>query len=230
MTACSSSISARWRNGLGYVDTEARLGVERFMHEYYRYVLSLREVNDIILQFLEESLSRGKPRTEPINERFRINNSHIEATHREVFACHPSALLEMFVILANRRDVAGVRAATIRLIRDHVHLIDEGFRANPENNRLFLALLKAPYTLVTQLTRMRRYGILSRYIPEFGDVVGQMQHDLFHIYTVDAHTMMVIRQLRIFRYRAQAENFPLAPSLRKNHSQDRTALHRRAVP
>ena len=195
---------------LGYVDTEARLGVERFMHEYYRYVLSLREVNDIILQFLEESLSRGKPRTEPINERFRINNSHIEATHREVFACHPSALLEMFVILANRRDVAGVRAATIRLIRDHVHLIDEGFRANPENNRLFLALLKAPYTLVTQLTRMRRYGILSRYIPEFGDVVGQMQHDLFHIYTVDAHTMMVIRQLRIFRYRAQAENFPLA--------------------
>ena len=195
---------------LGYVDTEAKLGVERFMHQYYTYVLSLREVNDIVLQSLEESLARGKPRIEPINERFRINDNHIEATSADVFAHTPSALLEMFVILANRRDIAGVRAGTIRLIRDHVHLIDERFRADARNNRLFMALLKAPYTLVTQLTRMRRYGILSRYIPEFGKVVGQMQHDLFHIYTVDAHTMMVIRQMRLFRYRAQAETYPLA--------------------
>ena len=195
---------------LGYVDTAAKLGVERFMHQYYRYVLTLREVNDIVLQFLEESLARGKPRVESVNERFRIRDSHIEATAPDVFARHPSALLEMFVILANRRDIDGVRAGTIRLIRDHVHLVDDKFRADPGNNRLFIALLKAPYTLVTQLTRMRRYGILSRYIPEFGEVVGQMQHDLFHIYTVDAHTMMVIRQMRLFRYRARAETFPLA--------------------
>ncbi len=195
---------------LGYVDTQARPGVERFMHQYYRYVLSLREVNDIVLQFLEEALARGKPRLESINERFRINDSHIEATRADVFAARPSALLEMFVILANRRDIAGVRAGTIRLIRDHVHRIDQAFRDDPENQRLFIALLKAPYTLVTQLTRMRRYGILSRYIPEFGDVVGQMQHDLFHIYTVDAHTMMVIRQMRLFRYRSRAAAFPLA--------------------
>ena len=195
---------------LGYVDTAARLGVERFMHQYYTYVLSLREVNDIVLQYLDESLARGKPRIESINERFCINDNHIEATSPDVFARTPSALLEMFVILANRRDIAGVRAGTIRLIHDHVHLIGERFRADAENHRLFMALLKAPYTLVTQLTRMRRYGILSRYIPEFGEIVGQMQHDLFHIYTVDAHTMMVIRQMRLFRYRAQAETYPLA--------------------
>ncbi len=195
---------------LGYVDTAAKLGVERFMHQYYRYVLSLREVNDIVLQSLEESFARRRPRIEAVNERFRIRDSHIEATNSDLFARHPSALLELFVILANRRDIAGVRAGTIRLIRDHLHLIDEAFRTNPENNRLFIALLKAPHTLVTQLTRMRRYGILARYIPEFGEVVGQMQHDLFHIYTVDAHTMMVIRQMRLFRYRAQAETYPLA--------------------
>ena len=195
---------------LGYVDTAARLGVERFMHQYYRYVLSLREVNDIVLQFLEESLSRGRPRIEAVNDRFRIRDSHIEATGDDVFRQYPSALLEMFVILANRRDIDGVRAGTIRLIRENVHRIDDAFRADPENSRLFIALLKAPYTLVTQLTRMRRYGILSRYIPEFGRVVGQMQHDLFHIYTVDAHTMTVIRQMRLFRYRSRAETFPLA--------------------
>ena len=195
---------------LGYVDTAAKLGVERFMHQYYRYVLALREVNDVVLQFLEESLSRGKPHVESVNERFRIRDSHIEAAAPDAFARNPSALLEMFVILANRRDIDGVRAGTIRLIRDHVHLIDDGFRDDRANNRLFMDLLKAPYTLVTQLTRMRRYGILSRYIPEFGEVVGQMQHDLFHIHTVDAHTMMVIRQLRLFRYRAQVETYPLA--------------------
>ena len=195
---------------LGYADTTARLGVERFMHEYYRWVLYLREVNDIVLQSLDESFAPAQPKRERINERFQINAEAIEAVHDRVFAETPSALLEMFVILANRRDIDGVRAATIRLIREHLHLIDDGFRNDPHNSRLFLDLLKAPHSLTTQLTRMRRYGILGRYIPEFGQVVGQMQHDLFHIYTVDAHTMMVIRNMRLFRYRAQAERFPLA--------------------
>ena len=195
---------------LGYADTTARLGVERFMQEYYRWVLALREVNDILLQFLDESFASAKPALERINERFQINGQSIEAAHELVFAETPSALLEMFVILANRRDISGVRAGTIRLIRQHLHLIDDQFRQDPRNNQRFLELLKAPYTLVTQLTRMRRYGILGRYLPEFGQVIGRMQHDLFHIYTVDAHTMMVIRNMRMFRYRARAEQFPVA--------------------
>ncbi len=195
---------------LGYADTTARLGVERFMHEYYRWVLYLREVNDITLQFLAESFASRKPSLERINEHFQVNDQAIEAVHDRVFSEHPGALLEMFVILANRRDIAGVRAGTIRLIRQHLEVIDDSFRNDPANGRRFLELLKAPYTLVTQLTRMRRYGILERYIPEFGEVVGQMQHDLFHIYTVDAHTMIVIRNMRMFRYRAQAERFPVA--------------------
>ena len=98
----------------------------------------------------------------------------------------------------------------IRALRDAVHLIDEEFRQNPENCRLFLRILKAPYTVVTQLTRMRRYGVLGRYLPAFGDIVGQMQHDLFHIYTVDAHTMMVIRNMRRFRYEHALDTFPIA--------------------
>ena len=195
---------------LGYADTAARLGVERFMQEYYRRVLALREVNDIVLQSLEESFSSARPSLERINERFQINNQSIEAVHEQVFADTPNALLEMFVILAHRRDISGVRAGTIRLMRHNLGLIDEAFRQDPANNQRFLELLKAPHTLVTQLTRMRRYGILGRYIPEFGQVVGRMQHDLFHIYTVDAHTMMVIRNMRLFRYRARAEQFPVA--------------------
>ena len=203
---------------LGFADTGARLGVERFMHHYYRHVLALREVNDILLQHFDESILRAneKPKLEPINERFRIRNNYIETCGDDVFHDHPSALLEIFVIMANRVDIAGVRARTIRLIRDSLHLIDDGYRHDPENTKLFIDLLKAPHTLVSQLTRMRRYGVLGRYIPEYGEVVGQMQHDLFHIYTVDAHTMMVIRFMRRFHYRSMQEHFPVACHCIKN--------------
>lgn len=197
---------------LGFADTSARLGVERFMHLYYQHVLELREVDDILLQHFDETILRSKerPRVEPINDEFQIRNDYIEATHPDVFASNPSALLELFVIMANRRDISGVRADTIRLIRDNLDRIDAQFRKDPTNTKLFLDLLKAPYTLVSQLTRMRRYGILPRYLPEFGAVVGQMQHDLFHIYTVDAHTMMVIRHMRRFHYRSSEARFPVA--------------------
>ena len=196
----------------GYRDSSSQLAVEQFMRDYYRHVLALREVNDILLQHFEEALSRrGRRRKiEPVNARFQIHNHYMETTSPRVFRETPDALLELFVIMANRRDVAGVRAATIRLIRDSLELIDERFRRSPKATAHFIDLLRAPYTVVSQLTRMRRYGILGRYIPEFGRIIGQMQHDLFHIYTVDAHTMMVIRNMRRLRYRSSQERFPLA--------------------
>lgn len=202
----------------GYRDSDAQLGVEQFMHDYYRHVLALREVNDILLQHFDEAILRAKerPKIEPINERFQVNNNYIETTSPQVFRDQPSALLEIFVIMANRRDIAGVRAATIRLIRNDLELIDHEFRHDPTVTRLFIDLLRAPYTLVSQLTRMRRYGVLGRYIPEYGRIIGQMQHDLFHIYTVDQHTMMVIRNMRRFHYRSSAERFPVASHAVKN--------------
>jgi [protein-PII] uridylyltransferase len=182
------------------------------MHDYYRHVLSLREVNDILLQHFDEAILRAhyEPEIEPINERFQIRDNYIETRDAGVFRACPPALMELFVIMANRRDISGVRAATIRQVRDHLDLIDETFRNDPNVTRQFIELLRAPYTLVSQLTRMRRYGVLGRYIPEFGRVIGQLQHDLFHIYTVDAHTMMVIRNMRRLHYRSSQEKFPVA--------------------
>jgi [protein-PII] uridylyltransferase len=203
---------------LGYVDTTARLGVERYMQQYYRHVLTLREVNDILLQYFDEAIVQRKSRDEitPVNERFQLRDGYIEACRPDVFERRPSALMEIFVLLAHRRGAAGVRTGTIRLIRDALHLIDDDFRNDPDNNALFMDLLRAPHTLVSQLTRMRRYGVLQRYIPEFGRVIGQMQHDLFHIYTVDAHTMQVIRNMRLFRYRSAEKDFPVAAHCVRN--------------
>jgi [protein-PII] uridylyltransferase len=202
---------------LGFMDTESKSGVELFMQHYYRHVMALSEVNDIILQFFQEDIvAKKKPTIEPLNERFRLVNRRIDAIDPDIFVKQPSTMLEMFLLMAQREENLRVRVTSIRALRQAVHLIDDEFRHDPENCRLFLRILKAPYTVVTQLTRMRRYGVLGRYLPAFGNIVGQMQHDLFHIYTVDAHTMMVIRNMRRFRYESALEEFPIAHRCVKN--------------
>ena len=129
-------------------------------------------------------------------------------THPEVFARYPSALLELFVLLQQHPEVRGVRAETIRLIGTHVGLIDEEFRQNPRHHRLFIEILCAPVGVTHELRRMNLYGVLGRYIPSFGRVVGRMQYDLFHAYTVDAHTLFVVSNLRRFAMPKFNHEFP----------------------
>ena len=187
----------------GFHDDPNKLSVENFMQEYYRTAQNVSDFNEILLQHIEESVLRQidhQPiEIETLNERFRLRNNFIEVSRSTLFQEEPRTLLEIFVILGNRPDIQGVRATTIRLIRRHSHLIDEALRNDPQVTALFMELLRSPHFLVTQLQRMQRYGILGRYLPEFGRVIGQMQHDLFHIYTVDAHTLLLIRNLRRFK-------------------------------
>jgi [protein-PII] uridylyltransferase len=201
----------------GYQDTDKGLAIEQFMHWYYRIVIALRELNEVLLQFLDEAiLNKGASHTVvPINERFQLRDNFIEVTQTKVFAEEPSALLEIFVLMGQQPDIQGPRASTIRLIRENRYRIDDDFRNNPKNRALFMELLRIPYGLVTQLRRMKRYGVLGRYLPEFGAVTGQMQHDLFHIYTVDAHTLLVIKNMRVFRRPEAAQLFPVAAHIMK---------------
>lgn len=199
----------------GYKDNHEGLAVEQFMHKYYRTALALRELNDVVLQFLSEViLEKGAAKeVVSINERFQLRDNFIEATHIDVFEENPSALLEIFVLMAQNPQIQGVRASTIRWIRESRHLIDDNFRNNPKNTQLFIKLLQHPAGLVEQLKRMSRYGILGLYLPEFGQVMGQMQHDLFHIYTVDAHTLKVVQNLCNFLLPSAKEDFPVAANI-----------------
>lgn len=201
----------------GYRDNSENLAVEQFMHRYYRLVMSLRELNDVLLQFLHEViLQRGKNKNvTALNERFQLRDHYIEAAHIYVFEENPSALLEIFVLMAKHPEIEGVRASTIRLLRESRHLIDHDYRRNPRNTGLFLELFSHPSGLVEQLKRMSRYGILGLYLPEFGQVTGQMQHDLFHIYTVDAHTLKVMQNMCDFLKPSAKEDFPIAAHVMK---------------
>lgn len=200
---------------LGFEDGDGKLAVESFMQKYYRVVMGVAELSDLINQHFEEVILRAGELgpAQPLNSRFQLRDGYLEVTHAKVFRRTPFAILEVFVLMAQHPEIKGVRADTIRLLRDSRHLIDDDFRRDIRNTSLFIELFKSTQGIHRNLRRMNRYGILGRYLPEFGHIVGQMQHDLFHIYTVDAHTLNLIKHLRKLKRPEQAEKFPLASKL-----------------
>lgn len=201
----------------GFIDSEEDLAVEKFMQLYYRWALALSELNELVVQLYDEAILRAcDPETQqPLNQRFFARNNYIDTCNDKVFRNQPSAILEIFVLLANNPQLVGPRASAIRLLRESRHLIDDEFRQDPRNQQLFIQLLRSPHKVATQLQRMTRYGILGNYLPEFGRVIGMMQHDLFHIYTVDAHTIQVVKNMRLFAHEDFADKFPIAASIIK---------------
>jgi len=195
----------------GYKDTPQRLAVEQFMQRYYQTASIVREITDVLTQLLGEELGRSEDlKITPINERFQLRGNYIEITTKNVFAKNPSALLEIFVILSRDKSILGIHGETIRSLREHGQLIDKEFREKDENRKLFIDLLLSPNHLLVPLQLMSRYAILGRYLPEFGEITGLTQHDLFHIYPVDIHTMAVVRNIREFGLPKARTKFPVS--------------------
>lgn len=192
----------------GWTDDTENRSIEEFMQNYYRTVMNMQRLNEIILQKFQETLQEQTRTTTiaPINDHYQIRNGYLEVRTENVFEEHPEALLEIFQVYARSAEIKGVRANTIRLIRRNLHRIDDNFRDSPEARRLFTQIFRDPKKLTRKLRRMNRYGVMAAYLPEFSNIVGRMQYDLFHIYTVDEHTTRVIRNLRRFalpKYRSE---------------------------
>lgn len=184
---------------LGYEDAANTLAVEKLMQRYYRTVMDLSRLNEMLLQLFEEAILLD-PLAEPvpINARFQVKNDFLQTTDDTVFSTEPSAMLELFVLLQQHQEIRGVSAYTVALIRQNLHLINEEFRQDSQNHELFLTILRAPAGVTHGLRRMNLYGVLGQYVPSFGRIVGRMQYDLFHAYTVDQHTLFVVSNLRRF--------------------------------
>ncbi len=194
---------------LGYEDATYTLAVEQLMQRYYRTVMDLSRLNEMLLQLFEEAILMD-PTAEPVrlNDRFQVKNGYLQTADDNVFQREPSALLELFLILQENPDIRGVSAWTVGLIKRNLTLIDEEFRQNPRNHRLFLRILRANEGVTHQLRRMNLYGVLGLYIPAFGRIVGRMQYDLFHAYTVDEHTLFVVSNLRRFALPRFDDEYP----------------------
>jgi [protein-PII] uridylyltransferase len=193
----------------GYEDATYMLAVEQLMQRYYRTVMDLSRLNEMLLQLFQEAiLMNPDVKPEPINRRFQIKNGFLQITDDSVFETRPSALLELFLLLQQNPEIKGVSSMTITAIKQNLQLIDDEFRQDPRNHQLFLQILRAPKGVTHELRRMNRYGVLGRYIPAFGRIVGRMQYDLFHVYTVDAHTLFVVSNIRRFVLSRFDHEFP----------------------
>jgi len=199
----------------GFRDKEHNLAVEQFMQIYYRNIMRLSRLNEMLLQHFEEAILLKDQLERPagINARFQSRNGFLEVTRKDIFRRYPIALLEIFLLLQQNPTLKGVRASTIRLIRDNRHLINDNFRNDLRARSLFMEIMRQPQGITHELRRMNNYGILARYIPGFRNIVGRMQYDLFHVYTVDAHTLMVTRNLRRFAVAEHAHEYPLCSEI-----------------
>jgi [protein-PII] uridylyltransferase len=198
----------------GDQDTPEHRASEAMMQRYYRAAKTVTQLNAILLQNLEARLipaEEAEPRW--LNERFRVRGELLEVADERVFERAPSAILESFLLLMQHQGLRGMTAPTLRALWRARGKVDASFRRNPVARLLFLQILQQPRGIVHEFRRMNQYGILGRYLPEFGRIVGQMQHDLFHVYTVDQHILMVLRNLRRFTMPELAHEFPLCTEL-----------------
>jgi [protein-PII] uridylyltransferase len=199
----------------GFSDHGPTLAVEQFMQQYYRAVIELNRLNEMLLQLFQEAIllhdQIGPP--QPISKRFQSRSGYLEVTHPKVFEHRPFALLEVFHVLQQQPELKGIRASTIRLIRENRHRIDDDFREDVRTRSLFMEIVRYPQGLTHALRRMNRYGVLAAYIPAFANIVGRMQYDLFHVYTVDEHTLRLLRNLRRFTIPEHNSEFPLCSSI-----------------
>lgn len=199
---------------MGYAATAHRRASEQLMQRYYRTAKSITQLNTILLQNIAAAISpESNIAAEVINARFLKVRELLEARDEKLFEREPSAILEGFLILQQRSDLKGMSAPTLRALWRSRAFINAGFRRDPVNQKCFLGILQQSRGLVHELRRMNQYGILGRYIPAFRKIVGQMQHDLFHVYTVDQHILMVVRNLRRFTMMEFSHEYPLCSRL-----------------
>jgi [protein-PII] uridylyltransferase len=198
----------------GLRDRAHLLASEQLMQRYYRAAKAVSQLNTILLQNLTALIEPPHDRElHPINERFGTRGELLEATSPDLYERAPAALLETFVLLQQHHEVKGISAGTLRALWRGRRLIDAAFRRKPEHRELFMSILRSPSRVYRQLLLMNRYGVLGRYLPAFGRIVGQMQHDLYHVYTVDEHILKVVRNLRRFAVPELAHEFPLCSRL-----------------
>ena len=204
-------------NAFGYEATGSKRASEQLMQRYYINARWIIQLNTILLQNIAANLFPGAAfEAREINERFHAERDLLAANDEQVFEQDPGALLECFYLLQKHSELQGMTAQTLRALWRARNRMDAAFRRDPANKKQFLKILQAPRGLVHELRRMNQWGILGRYIPAFKRIIGQMQHDLFHVYTVDQHILQVVRNVRRFTMLEFAHEYPLCSRLIAN--------------
>jgi [protein-PII] uridylyltransferase len=198
---------------LALADTPTRMKSELLMQRYYRAAKLVRQANVIMLQNLHAVLLPIPIEPQPLGDDFYAIDELLHIRDEALFERRPSMMLDAFLMMQRNPQLKGMSARTLRALWRNRHRVDERFRRDPGNRARFVQIFREPRGVTHELRRMNLYGILGAYVPAFGRIVGQMQHDLFHVYTVDEHILMVIRNLRRFNEAQHAHEYPLCSRL-----------------
>jgi len=200
----------------GQVELDARRASEFLMQRYYLAARAVTQLNAILLQNMEAQLFPQPYQPIRINERFNEVNNLLDIAEEDTFVKTPSAMLEVFLLLAQHPELKNMTARSLRALWHARSGIDADFRQDPLNRDLFLKIIQAQHGVTHALRKMNQMGILGRYLPNFRPIICQMQHDLFHQYTVDQHILMVVGNLRGFTLPDHAHEFPFCSRLMAN--------------
>ncbi|HXE37946.1 MAG TPA: [protein-PII] uridylyltransferase [Azonexus sp.] len=195
---------------LGFASTEARRASEQLMQEYYRNAKAVTLLNTILLQNMGAALAPEDEQVpQVLDDHFQSVGNLLDIRDEDLFQHDPAAILDSFLVMQESHELHGMTARTLRALWRARELITPEFRAAPENRTAFIRLFQSERGVVHEFRRMNQLDILGAYLPNFGRIVGQMQHDLFHVYTVDQHILQVLRNLRRFTMSEFAHEYPL---------------------
>ncbi len=186
---------------------------EALMKRYYWAAKAVSQLNQILLLNIDERLNPDANPPEPINERFLNKAGMIEVASDDLYLKNPHAILETFLIYQTTVGVKGLSARTLRALYNARTVMDAKFRNDPVNHTTFKAMLLQPEGITHAMRLMNETSVLGRYLWAFRRIVGQMQHDLFHVYTVDQHILMVLRNVRRFFMAEHAHEYPFCSQL-----------------
>ncbi|MBF0189256.1 MAG: [protein-PII] uridylyltransferase [Magnetococcales bacterium] len=197
----------------GYRDRAGGMrGVELFMRRYYQVAKQVSQLSGIFLQkYMEEARTIQPNSHRQLEHGFRLVGEKITLTDQDAFSKNPILIMHLFALA--QRHLKGIHPDTMRQVHLNLNRINRQFRHNPEVNEIFLRMLDGKRAVAWVLNRMNTSGVLGRFIPEFGRITGQSQHDLFHVYTVDEHSIRAVEALRQIKNGKFTEELPISTRL-----------------
>lgn len=198
---------------LGY-GREGKRSVEPMMKDYFKVVLRVSELNRMLLQFFAQAIlgEHQSSAITPIDQDFVIQNEQISARHDDVFQ-HPTTIMRFFLLIAERAEISGIHSHTLRLLRDARAQLEQPLSYAEDCRDIFKAIVRHPRGFGLAFSLMHKHGIMANYLPQWQHIVGQMQFDLFHAYTVDEHTYRLLSNLYHFTLPERSNEFPLCSEL-----------------
>ena len=198
----------------GYQSSKAQRSSEVLMHRYYWAAKAVSQLNQILMLNIEERIngSEAAPMRQ-INARFFDRGGMLEVAHDQLYTDNPHAILETFLVYQQTPGIKGLSARTLRALYNSRDVMDTAFRHDALNRELFMDILRQPQGITHAFRLMNQTSVLGRYLWVFRRIVGRMQHDLFHVYTVDQHILMVLRNMRRFFIPEHAHEYPFCSQL-----------------